>query len=176
MDAIKKKKIKKIIIAVVIIAVTLGGIFAVSAHRIEIMYRIVYSIIPDHLDATINDEIPLTVHKRLNPDYDPKKDAEINFMEFYYYDENGKEVVVAANDSLIYDGVNNGAPFAAFLFESKDTIAKIRTVAIVVGVIIAIAVITALIIFWFFRWSKKQDDEKEKKYGNKKKHKNKKKK
>lgn len=176
MDTIKKKKIKKIIVAVVIIAVILGGVFAVSSHKIEIMYRIVYSIIPDHIDATINDEIPLTVYKRLNPDYDPQKDDEINFMEFYYYDVNGKEVVIAANDSFIYDGVNNGSPFAAFLFEAKDTIAKIRTIAVSVGVVIAIAVIVALIIFWFFKWSKKQDDEKEKKYGNNQKHKSKKKK
>ena len=178
MDTAMKKKLKKIIVAVVIIAVVLTGIFVIKAHKIEITYRLLYQMMPDQYEATLSDETKFPVYKRINDDYDSKKDKEIDFMEFYYYDENGNEVVVGAADELIRNDENLGSPYFAFMLGSTDKIEKVKTTVTIIGVVIGIVIIAALIVFWFFRWSKKQDKEKEEKYGNNKnkKKKNKKKK
>lgn len=176
MDKIKKKKIIKIIVAVVIFAVIISGIFIINANQIAIKYRILYAAMPDSIDTTVNDDVPLTLYKRLNADYDSKKDDDMNFMEFYYYDENGEEVVIPASGKLVYDEVDNGIPFVGFSYVASEKIDEIISAATPIAVIVALLIFAGLIVLWFFRWSKKQDAEKEKKYGNNKPHKNKKKK
>ena len=177
MDTAVKKKIKKIIAAVVVIAVVLTGIFVIRSYKVEITYRFLYQMMPDEYEATLSDETKFPVYKRLNADYNSKNDPEIDFMEFYYYDKNGDEVVVGASKELVYDGENLGSPYIAFLLASADNIDKAKSTATTIGVIVGLIVLAALIVFWFFRWSKKQDEEKEKKYGNSsKKHKKKKRK
>lgn len=168
MDNVKKKRTKKITVAVLVIVVVIGGIIAVALNRDLIESRLLYMVMPDHIDATVNEDIPLTLYKRLNTDFDPKEDEAIYFMEFYYYDKDGNEVSIPGNGKLIYEGVDNGSPYAYFFIKSIDNINHIKSIAKIVGAVIAVLLAVGLILLWFFLWSKRQDAEKEKKYGGKK--------
>lgn len=176
MDEITKKRIKKIIVAVVVIAVVISGIFVFKAYKTKINYRFLYSVMPDSIQVDVDEDTRITVYKRLNADYDSRKDDDMNFMEFYYNDENGEEVVIEGSGQIVYNGENQGLAFIGFSFAATDNIEKAKSIATTVGVIVGLLVTAGLIVLWFFIWSKKQDEEKEKKYGYKKEQKKKKKK
>lgn len=178
MEKDKKKKIKviSILAAVLVVIIVLSSIIAANQFRIK--SELLYYIMPDSIEMELNNNSVIELYKRKNENYDYKtqKDSPLAAYEFYYYDENGNEIVIEADSPLVIDDENQGAPSIAFLINSADNLKQIKKVASIVFWIVFLIIIVVLILVWYRAWSKKQDEEKERKYGNKNETKHKKKK
>lgn len=164
----KNKKIKIASIAAAVVAVIVAAVAVISSFNLEIQYSILYSMMPDYVERTVNDDIPIKIYKRKNPDYEYSKETfeenPMNKYEFYYYDDGGNEVVINGGDKLIYEGKDNGAVFVSFIPGAMEKLAGVKKAVQIVSAIIITALIVGLIVLWFFRWSKKQDKEKQDKF------------
>ncbi|MDE6470070.1 MAG: hypothetical protein K2L19_03500 [Eubacterium sp.] len=178
MEKNKKKKIKiiSILAAILVVIIALNAI--ISANQFRIKSEALYYIMPDSIEMELNNHSVIELFKRKNENYDYKtqKDNPLAAYEFYYYDENGNEVVVAADSPLVMDDENQGAPGIMFMINSADNLKHIKKVITIVSCVVILVIIVALILIWYRVWSKKQDEEKERKYGKKNENKHKKKK
>lgn len=170
MEKNNKKKIKIISILAAVLAVIIAASIVLSIHSEQIKCAAMYSMMPDTVEGSLDDETPVTLFKGKNADYNYKEDKgePLAYYEFILRDNNsGKEYTVKGNEVLYIDGEEIGMLYPDFLPKTFETWANIKSKIITAAVIIAIIVIIGLIILWYRIWSKKQDEEKERKYGNK---------
>ncbi|MDE5984899.1 MAG: hypothetical protein K2H13_06580 [Eubacterium sp.] len=178
MEKNKKKKIKiiSILAAILVVIIVLSSVIAANQFRIK--SELLYYVMPDSIEMELNNDSMLELYKRKNENYDYKtqKDNPLAAFEFYYYDENGDEVVVNGDNPIMIDGEVQGAPTMAFILSSSDKLNHIKKVATIVSCLVILIITVALIFIWYRVWCKKQDEEKERKYGRKNENNHKKKK
>ncbi len=173
MDKKKKKIIISVSVIAVIVALVIAAASIIKANQNELGSGFVYSLMPNSVEHSVGDNKSITVYKRKNKDYDVKTQSTtpMDAVEFYYYDDDGKEVVIDGQGILEYNGKNCGTPYFTFLEKALEKFSVMRKAFRIITPIIIVAAVSGAIVLWFFKWSKKQDLEKEKKYGDKKKHK-----
>lgn len=168
METNKKKRIIIISVISAVIVVIVAAFIAISVNKEAIQYNLIYNVLPDSVEGTVEEDTAITIYKRKNPDFNFKTDDNpYNLLQFYYYDENGEEVVVNGADKLVYNGEEYGAPIGDFVLQASEEIAKINRIINAVIALIVVLIVVGLIALWFIIWSKKQDEEKEKKFGKK---------
>ncbi|MDE6767659.1 MAG: hypothetical protein K2J35_05650, partial [Eubacterium sp.] len=142
MEKNKKKKIKiiSILAAILVVIIVLSSVIAANQFRIK--SELLYYVMPDSIEMELNNDSMLELCKRKNENYDYKtqKDNPLAAFEFYYYDENGDEVVVNGDNPIMIDGEVQGAPTMAFILSSSDKLNHIKKVATIVSCLVILII------------------------------------
>lgn len=174
-----KKKIDKrtIKISVLIAAAVLlvAGIIAISLNKTAINTNITYALMPKSISDNIEGN-EVTFYVRKNKNYDPKKNAKqpLEAFEFYYYDEDGKEVNLGSNKAYKING-KSVLPSILFMIKVQQNIKNFKNILFSIVIpVISVIVIGAAVFFWYKAWCRQQEKEKAEKFKNANKNKKKK--
>ncbi len=170
------KKKRNIIIAVTAAVIVLvAAVTAIALNMTSIKINLTYAMMPESITQECNGK-NVTFYVRKNKDYQVKTQEEVPLeaFEFYYYDDDGKEVNLGS-DGVYIDGDSKTMPSLLFMIRAMQKYNGFKTKYLPI-ITVAVVVITVAVIIgvWYKLWSAREEKEKQLKYKNNK-HPNKKK-
>ncbi len=160
----RKNKIKIISIITAVVLLIAISVTFVCLNLTLVETKVTMLLMPNSL-TTAFDGKEVTFYARENKNFNPKTDASqpLSAFEFYYYDDNGKEV------NLGYDGLyktktQDIMPSFLFLIKTNERVNNIKNALPKIVVVLIFIFIIVLIVLWYKSWVKRQDMEKKKKY------------
>lgn len=187
-EQIEKKNIpswaKKLIIAVVVIAIVVGVGFGVySLYGTQIKARVVYAVLPHSITANdYETDEEYTCIMELNKDFNSLNKEEKkqlgNAFSYKRINKDGTVIDLGINPNINFGENVEVSPFAQFVASAfvSGKLTKIITAVKVIAAILIIGFVFLVIYLWYRSWCKREDAKKETLYGHKNQNKHKKKK